>query len=115
MLNPSYKAMDLFGSEYWTYSLPTRCGAKIATELTSKSAPVSANEAEKMGAIDDILCQSSNGFGDAVLANVAKIEISIEKELQRKADHISDDFILEISRCRQKELQKMRESFANDT
>jgi len=36
VLNPHYKGMGgLFGSEYWTYTLPRRVGARTADELTN--------------------------------------------------------------------------------
>ena len=36
VLNPHYRSMgDLFGSEYWTYTLPRRVGQTRALELTS--------------------------------------------------------------------------------
>ena len=33
-LHPYYKHMGLYGSEYWTYSLPRRVGATLAKQLT---------------------------------------------------------------------------------
>ena len=35
VLNPHYSGMGgLFGSEYWTYTLPWRVGARTSLELT---------------------------------------------------------------------------------
>ena len=34
ILNPHYKSMGLYGSEYWTYFLPKRVGSAMASYLT---------------------------------------------------------------------------------
>ena len=34
ILNPHYKSMGLFGSEYWTHFLPERVGSPMAAYLT---------------------------------------------------------------------------------
>ena len=41
VLNPHYKGMGgLYGSEYWTYSLPRRVGHERALQLTEQCLPV---------------------------------------------------------------------------
>ena len=52
VLNPHYQTMHLFGSEYWTYLLPRRVGARQARELTDRCQPISANTAKSIGLID---------------------------------------------------------------
>jgi len=41
VLNPHYKTMGLYGSEYWTYLLPRRVGLEKAIELTENCLPIS--------------------------------------------------------------------------
>jgi putative two-component system hydrogenase maturation factor HypX/HoxX len=53
VLNPHYKRMGLYGSEYWTYSLPKRVGYKKAMELTSTCLPMGTQVAKEIGLIDD--------------------------------------------------------------
>ncbi|MBC7905345.1 MAG: hydrogenase maturation protein [Rhodospirillaceae bacterium] len=54
VLNPHYKGMgNLYGSEYWTYLLPKRCGAAGALALTQARLPVGTEEARDWGLIDD--------------------------------------------------------------
>ena len=53
VLNPHYKGMgNLYGSEYWTYLLPRRCGAEKAREVTQARLPMGVVEAERLGLID---------------------------------------------------------------
>ncbi len=54
VLNPHYKTLGLTGSEYHTYTLPKRVGEKKAKELLDSCLPISANEAKKIGMIDDV-------------------------------------------------------------
>ena len=53
VLNPHYQGMGgLYGSEYWTYLLPRRVGARLAAALTEDLLPVAPPEARAMGLID---------------------------------------------------------------
>ena len=42
VLNPHYRTMGLYGSEYWTYVLPRRVGDRTARSLTTDCVPVGA-------------------------------------------------------------------------
>ena len=58
VLNPHYRSMgELYGSEYWTYTLPRRVGQARALELTQSCQPIGARAAREMGFLDD-------AFGD---------------------------------------------------
>lgn len=52
MLTPSYKAMNLYGSEYWTYFLPSRVGHEVAHHLTESGNSILAEEAKRLGLVD---------------------------------------------------------------
>jgi putative two-component system hydrogenase maturation factor HypX/HoxX len=39
VLNPHYRSMGLYGSEYWTYTLPRRVGQKLVTDRASDRIP----------------------------------------------------------------------------
>src|SRR5208283_4374462 len=46
VLNPHYRSMgELYGSEYWTYTLPRRVGQRRALELTQSCQPLGARAA----------------------------------------------------------------------
>ncbi|PNB76549.1 formyl transferase, partial [Pseudomonas sp. FW305-BF6] len=49
VLNPHYKTMGLYGSEYWTYSLPRAVGPAMAEKLTEDCLPISALQALQLG------------------------------------------------------------------
>ena len=55
VLNPYYQHMGgLYGSEYWTYLLPRRVGAKTTARLIGPPFnPVGADEAVRIGLLDD--------------------------------------------------------------
>ena len=36
IMNPSYKKMNLYGSEYWTHSLPKRVGPEVAKQIVDR-------------------------------------------------------------------------------
>ena len=54
VLYPYYKHMGLYGSEYWTYTLP-RCGDLQALALTEECKPVSAKQAARIGLVDQLV------------------------------------------------------------
>ena len=76
VLNPHYRSMGLYGSEYWTYTLPRRVGQKRALELTELCQPIGAQAARQIGLLDD-------AFGDD-----AK---SFEAELKERAARLAQD------------------------
>jgi putative two-component system hydrogenase maturation factor HypX/HoxX len=70
VMNPHYKTMGLYGSEYWTYTLPRRVGHDKAVELTEACKPVGTAEAKRIGLIDDAFGEDRSAF---------------EQELERRA------------------------------
>jgi len=56
VLNPHYQGMGgLYGSEYWTYTLPKRVGADRAHALAERCLPVGTAESLSMGLVDDVI------------------------------------------------------------
>lgn len=55
VLNPHYRTMGLYGSEYWTYLMPRRVGTRRAAELTEQCPPVDAATALRIGLADEVL------------------------------------------------------------
>ncbi|MDH3680866.1 MAG: enoyl-CoA hydratase-related protein [Acidimicrobiia bacterium] len=68
VLNPHYATMGLYGSEYWTYSLPRRVGPANAEVLTQDCLPVGAAHAARIGLVDDVLDGDRDEFEDEVLS-----------------------------------------------
>ncbi|MFC6901269.1 enoyl-CoA hydratase/isomerase family protein [Nonomuraea dietziae] len=67
VLNPHYRTMGLFGSEYWTYVLPRRVGAEVAQSLTGEALPLGAASAVSLGLADRLLKGSREEFEQEVL------------------------------------------------
>ena len=79
MLNPHYRTMGLYGSEYWTYVLPRRVGAHRAESLVGRCEPVDAVEAVRIGLVDEALAGPPAAFEEAVLEYATR--------LATRADH----------------------------
>jgi len=54
--------MGLHGSEYWTYTLPRRVGAREAARLTEGCLPVSSASALHAGLVDRVIAADSAGY-----------------------------------------------------
>lgn len=121
VLNPHYKGMGgLYGSEYWTYSLPKRVGVEFAEQLTEQCLPISVLEAKEMGLIDDIVIQDDLGnggfsrFQDQIIRiaeNQAHSE-SFETLLAwKRAEREADEKVKPLEHYRLEELAEMNQNF----
>jgi len=76
ILNPHYKTMQLYGSEYWTYNLPRKFKFlqdpakqwEAARKLTEECKAISAVQAWNIGLIDAIWGQDSHDFKQQMYA-----------------------------------------------
>jgi putative two-component system hydrogenase maturation factor HypX/HoxX len=111
LLNPHYKDMgNLYGSEYWTYLLPRRCGVEGAAKLMGARLPMGIDEAQAVGLIDDILQLGDNGLREQALclAKDPSLDAMIaEKRARRAAEEAEKP--LDEYRC--EELERMRLNF----
>lgn len=57
VLNPHYKSMGLYGSEYWTYLLPKHVGYEAAMRIMDECQPMGALEALNNGMADVLLAE----------------------------------------------------------
>jgi putative two-component system hydrogenase maturation factor HypX/HoxX len=73
VLNPHYQTMGLYGSEYWTYSLPRRVGSVTAQTLTTRCLPISGDEAIRTGLADLSLLGDPAQFDRAALHYAARL------------------------------------------
>ncbi|MFE2069513.1 hydrogenase maturation protein [Streptomyces sp. NPDC059467] len=62
VLNPHYRRMGLYGSEFWTYTLPRRVGAETARRLMDEAQPVSAATAARTGLVDRLVPVPAQDF-----------------------------------------------------
>ena len=116
VLNPHYQTMHLFGSEYWTYLLPRRVGARQARELTDRCQPISANTAKSIGLIDTTFAGPVPVFHGAVrqhletLTGGADFERRLRDKHQQRLRHES---VKPLQAYRDEELAQMRHDFAH--
>ena len=114
VLNPHYKSMALYGSEYWTYTLPARIGWKKAVELTETCLPLGAQAAANIGLLDAVfpedltayqleLSHRVNGF-----AADDQFEQLLTHKLQRRD---KDEAEKPLAAYRQEELCMMKQCF----
>lgn len=69
VLNPHYQGMGLYGSEYWTYLLPKRCGASAAERITTECKPMLAQEALALGLVDELLPEAWQAYHEKLAAH----------------------------------------------
>jgi putative two-component system protein, hydrogenase maturation factor HypX/HoxX len=115
VLNPHYKTMgNLYGSEYWTYTLPRRVGAVMASVLTEGCQPIGADTAFEIGLVDDV-------FG----ANADEFERQLRPRVRNLAQHrglsallagkrqmrMADERIKPLASYRAEELARMADNF----
>jgi putative two-component system protein, hydrogenase maturation factor HypX/HoxX len=116
VLNPYYKKMGLYGSEYWTYLLPRRVGDEWALDLTEGCLPIGTRMAKEVGLIDNIFGPDLTGFRSTVghfaesIARSADFELRLH--LKRQARQ-RDERTKALRAYRGEELAKMAVNFGD--
>jgi len=115
VLNPHYRGMGgLYGSEYWTYTLPRRVGQRRALELTLSCRPIGTRAAREMGFLDDAFGEDTAAFEAELrerarrLARDPEFRVILRKKHERRLD---DEFIKPLANYRAKELDRMQVNF----
>lgn len=115
VLNPHYRTMGgLYGSEYWTYTLPRRVGQNRALELTSSCRPIGTREARRIGFIDDCFGEDIESFEAELKARVKHLvdDSTFETMLQNKQKtRLADEWTKPLSLYRADELEHMKVNF----
>ncbi|MDE1461786.1 hydrogenase maturation protein [Spartinivicinus poritis] len=62
IVSPYYQHMGLYGSEYWSFSLPLRVGEQQASKLMANCLPLLATEAVSIGLADEELPSQPKNF-----------------------------------------------------
>lgn len=106
VLNPHYKTMGLYGSEYWTYSLPRAVGSEVAHQLTEACLPISALQAEQYGMVQGIGPRSPHEFSRWLIQQAGSA-LTDEKYAVARARKAALD-IDQVARCREAELAQMQ-------
>lgn len=113
-LNPHYRLMGLYGSEYWTYTLPRRVGVEQARRLTDDALPVSARRARSLGLVDQVLPAAPGRFPALVAERAARLAGSAqvhERLAAKAAARAADEAARPLADYRADELARMHRIF----
>lgn len=114
VLNPHYRLMGLYGSEYWTYTLPRRTGAGVAERLTTEALPISAEAARRLGLVDRTIDCGPQAFADETARLAVRVAHSYATRSRiagKKARRDADEGVRPLASYREAELARMRETF----
>ena len=115
VLNPHYRSMgELYGSEYWTYTLPRRVGQARAMELTQACQPLGAMAAREMGLLDDAFGEDANSFEAELRARATRLAQDPEFRAMLREKHerrLDDENIKPLASYRAEELERMKVNF----
>ncbi len=115
VLNPHYKNMgNLYGSEYWTYSLPRRIGEAASRTLMQERLPLTAADAVARGLLDAAFSEGAQEFGEQVLERALAMAAShnlTQRLAQKQAQREQDEAHKPLADYRAEELQRMHRNF----
>ncbi|KUN01181.1 hydrogenase maturation protein [Streptomyces yokosukanensis] len=114
VLNPHYRRMGLYGSEFWTYSLPRRVGPEHARRLTTEALPVSAASAERTGLVDRLVAAAPGDFAPEVERLAAGLAAAPGLDLRiadKAAARAADERERPLAAHREAELARMHAIF----
>lgn len=72
VLNPHYRGLGLFGSEWHTYSWYERCGSRVAAKFAREMLPMSSHEAKHIGLVDHVL-QNDGMSAEELLTSIKQL------------------------------------------
>ncbi|AXE30329.1 formyl transferase [Chromobacterium phragmitis] len=104
VLNPHYQTMGLYGSEYWTYTLPRAVGGETAARLWKDCLPIGARQAWRLGMLQDIGPRDPQAFSRWLLSEAAGAARRWP-ELARRKEALD---VSRLAQCRRTELEEMR-------
>lgn len=111
VLNPHYQTMGLYGSEYWTYTLPRSVGEVCAKQLTNECFPVSTRKALKLGMVQEVGPREVNQFNQW-LWQQAELILSGKQKYYQARKRLQDPE--KILLCRTKELEEMKQDMVEN-
>ncbi len=115
ILNPHYKNMgNLYGSEFWTYRLPLRVGADQATKIMQNRLPLGAEDAKRLGFIDDYFGQDIAEFAIQVRDRASALASSpgfTDRLGAKRSSRDIDESVKSLAQYRIEELSHMQRNF----
>jgi putative two-component system protein, hydrogenase maturation factor HypX/HoxX len=110
VLNPHYQAMGLYGSEYWTYSLPKRVGPEKASSsprIAFRSTPGPRPKYAVIGCDVDAFEAYVTSYAETLAKSEDYSKLLVKKEVQRSRDEAEKP----LSLYRHEELSEIRKNF----
>jgi len=115
VLNPHYKGMgNLYGSEYWTYLLPRRCGPERAAKVADDRLPIGTRRAAEWGLIDAAFGGNVAEFraGIESLAERIAADPALElRQAEKRLGRLADENAKPLAAYRAEELERMTLNF----
>lgn len=114
VLNPHYKGMgNLYGSEYWTYTLPRRVGADGARKITEARLPLGSAQAQALGLIDAHFGRTHAAFLAEAMAQARALAGAgcAQRLAAKRARRAADEAEKPLAAYRAAELERMRLNF----
>lgn len=116
VLNPHYRLMGLYGSEYWTYTLPHRVGAAAAERLTRQALPVSGTAARRLGLVDRLIECTPQDFTAEVgrlAQHLASLPAVQSRIAAKKTERDRQESLKPLAAFREEELARMLATFSD--
>ncbi|MDD5180987.1 MAG: hydrogenase maturation protein [Gallionellaceae bacterium] len=115
VLNPHYKNMgNLYGSEFWTYTLPRRVGTERAQSITQNRLPLGGEQARRMGIVDACFGVDAASFRNEARKRALALSI-MPDYAERLAAKIEvrqrDESLKPLVQYRELELAEMQRNF----
>lgn len=114
VLNPHYRLMGLYGSEYWTHTLPRRVGPTTAERLMREALPVSSAGALRLGLVDRVVDCGPDAFAREVgglAARLASLPATAARITAKKTELDRLESVTPLAGFREQELARMRRTF----
>lgn len=116
VLNPHYRRMGLYGSEFWTYTLPRRTGPGTARRLTTEALPVSAARGARLGLVDRLVPAAPGEFAGTVQTMAAEVAAApglADRIAAKAAARHADEAVRPLADHRRDELARMHAVFSD--
>ncbi|MGW2616064.1 enoyl-CoA hydratase-related protein [Streptomyces sp. NPDC001500] len=114
VLNPHYRLMGLYGSEYWTHTLPRRVGPETAERLLRDALPVSSAGALRLGLVDRVVDCGPGEFARearGLAVRLAALPATASRIAAKKTALDRLQSATPLAGFRERELTRMRRTF----
>ncbi len=115
ILNPHYRNMgNLYGSEYWTYTLPRRVTRGEPTTVMENRLPVGTAQAAEIGLVDRVIDGDRSTFLRRAIAqarSLAEAAGFVAALATKRARRATDEAQRPLAAYREEELVHMRRNF----